>query len=147
MDYVVPALLFPAIPLMMINFGNRYALISTLIRRLHDDYLQGERREGRERYIGQIRTLRKRLRLIGVIQTASGMAFLLNLGVMLAIYGKYQVLAVSLFGVVLVLMMVSMFLFVVEVQLANKALDLHLSDLEEFGARRRRDGAGRGEQQ
>jgi hypothetical protein len=147
MDYVVPALLFPAIPLMMINFGNRYALISTLIRRLHDDYLQGERREGRERYIGQIRTLRKRLRLIGVIQTASGMAFLLNLGVMLAIYGKHQVLAVSLFGVVLVLMMVSMFLFVVEVQLANKALDLHLSDLEEFGARRRRDGAGRGEQQ
>ncbi len=145
MDYVVPALSFPAIPLMMINFGNRYALISTLIRRLHDDYLQGERREGRERYIGQIRTLRKRLRLIGVIQTASGMAFLLNLGVMLAIYGKHQVLAVSLFGVVLVLMMVSMFLFVVEVQLANKALDLHLSDLEEFGARRRRDGAGRGE--
>lgn len=141
MDYVVPALLFPAIPLMMINFGNRYALIATLIRRLHDEYLHGERREGRERYVGQIRTLRQRLRLIGVIQTASGVAFLLNLGVMLAIYARAQTLAVGLFGVVLVLMMVSMALFVAEVQVANKALDLHLSDMEEFGARRRRDGA------
>lgn len=141
MDYVVPALLFPAIPLMMINFGNRYALIATLIRRLHDDYLQGERREGRERYVAQIRTLRQRLRLIGVMQTASGAAFLLNLGVMLAIYAKLPALAFGMFGAVLVLMMVSMALFVAEVQVANKALDLHLSDMEEFVVRRRRDGS------
>jgi hypothetical protein len=145
-DYVVPALLFPAIPLMMINFGNRYALIATLIRRLHDEYLQGERHEGRERYIAQIRTLRRRLRLIGVMQTASGVAFLFNLGVMLAIYAKLQGLAFGLFGAVLVLMMVSMTLFVVEVQVANTALDLHLSDLEEFGARRRRNRPPEGPQ-
>jgi hypothetical protein len=137
MDYVVPALLFPAIPLMMINFGNRYALIASLIRRLHDEYLLGERHEGRERYIGQIRALRQRLRLIGIIQTASGAAFLLNLGVMLAIYKGAQQLAFILFGIVLVLMMLSMLLFIVEVQVANRALDLHLSDLEEFGSKRR----------
>lgn len=144
MDYVVPALLFPAIPLMMINFGNRYALIASLIRRLHDEYLQGERREGRERYVAQIHTLRRRLVLIGVMQTASGAAFVLNLGVMLGIYSQFQTVAFILFGIVLVLMMLSMALFVAEVLVANRALDLHLSDMEEFGFRRRRDRSSDG---
>ena len=31
-----PALLFPAIPLMMISFGNRYTSLAVLIRKIHD---------------------------------------------------------------------------------------------------------------
>lgn len=135
MNYFVPALLFPAIPLMMINFGNRYAIMAALIRNLHDEYLRNPDPEtgGARRYIGQITTLRSRLRLIGIIQTASGIAFLLNLGVMMAVYFRYPVVALVIFGLVLGLMMLAMLLFIVEVQVANRALDLHLSDLEMFG--------------
>ena len=135
MNYFVPALLFPAIPLMMINFGNRYAIMAALIRSLHDEYLRNPDQEtgSARRYIGQITTLRSRLRLIGIIQTASGVAFLLNLGVMMAVYFKYPVVALVIYGLVLGLMMLSMLLFIVEVQVANRALDLHLSDLEVFG--------------
>ena len=37
--YLLPAALFPAIPLMMISFGNRYTTLATLIRKIHDDLM------------------------------------------------------------------------------------------------------------
>ena len=36
---LLPAILFPAIPLMMVNFGNRYNSLSTLIRKIHDELI------------------------------------------------------------------------------------------------------------
>ena len=36
LNILIVGVLFPAIPLMMINFGNRYSLLSSLIRNLHD---------------------------------------------------------------------------------------------------------------
>ena len=35
-DILIIGVLFPAIPLMMINFGNRYIVLANLIRTLHD---------------------------------------------------------------------------------------------------------------
>ena len=40
LNFWYPALLFPAIPLMMIVFGNRYSSLSKLIRELHDRVIQ-----------------------------------------------------------------------------------------------------------
>ena len=37
--FLLPAALFPAIPLMMINFGNRYITLATLIRKIHDELM------------------------------------------------------------------------------------------------------------
>ena len=36
LNILIVGVLFPAIPLMMINFGNRYSLLAGLIRNLHD---------------------------------------------------------------------------------------------------------------
>ena len=36
LNILIVGVLFPAIPLMMINFGNRYSLLAGLIRSLHD---------------------------------------------------------------------------------------------------------------
>ena len=36
---LLPAILFPAIPLMMVNFGNRYNSLSSLIRKIHDEFI------------------------------------------------------------------------------------------------------------
>ena len=37
-DYTVAALMFPAIPLMMTMYSNRFHTLSALIRQLHDKY-------------------------------------------------------------------------------------------------------------
>ena len=36
LNILIVGVLFPAIPLMMINFGNQYELLVRLIRNLHD---------------------------------------------------------------------------------------------------------------
>ena len=39
-DILIIGVLFPAIPLMMVNFGNRYTVLANLIRHLHDEVLR-----------------------------------------------------------------------------------------------------------
>ena len=36
-DILIIGVLFPAIPLMMVNFGNRYTVLAYFIRQLHDE--------------------------------------------------------------------------------------------------------------
>ncbi len=38
-DYTVTALMFPAIPLLMSVYGNRFHTLSDLIRKIHDEYV------------------------------------------------------------------------------------------------------------
>ena len=38
-DYTVAALMFPAIPLIMTVYSNRFHTLSALIRKLHDEYV------------------------------------------------------------------------------------------------------------
>ena len=38
-DYTVTALMFPAIPLLMSVYSNRFHTLSSLIRKLHDAYV------------------------------------------------------------------------------------------------------------
>ena len=39
-DILIIGVLFPAIPLMMVNFSNRYTVLATLIRHLHDEVIR-----------------------------------------------------------------------------------------------------------
>ena len=41
------AFLFPAIPLMMLTFGNRWIAISKLIRQMHSDFLDKRKQQSR----------------------------------------------------------------------------------------------------
>ena len=38
-EYTFIAIMFPAIPLTMVMFGNRFHTVSVLIRKIHDDYV------------------------------------------------------------------------------------------------------------
>ena len=53
------AFLFPAIPLMMLTFGNRWIAISKLIRQMHSDFLDKKknRSESADKYLTQIKIL------------------------------------------------------------------------------------------
>ena len=88
--YLFPALLFPVIPLMMISFGNRYTAMSTLIRKLHDDFIKQKKKlskKSKERTLAEIKILTTRLKINRYVQTLGGLALALNL---LAIFCLYK---------------------------------------------------------
>ena len=58
-DILIIGVLFPAIPLMMINFGNRYSVLATLIRNLHDNVIRDNTTPNdASRFLRQIASLR-----------------------------------------------------------------------------------------
>ena len=128
LNFWYPALLFPAIPLMMIVFGNRYSSLSKLIRDLHDRVLQEE--EVRDKFTEQIELLTDRLFLVKSMQTLAGLAFIANLLTIFFRYIDLPSVAFSLFGVATILLSASILLFVIEIQKSSSALSKHISDLK-----------------
>ena len=64
LDILIVGVLFPAIPLMMINFGNRYSLLAGLIRSLHDTVINAQTpADDSARFFQQIASLRQRLNI------------------------------------------------------------------------------------
>ena len=131
-DILIIGVLFPAIPLMMVNFGNRYTVLANLIRHLHDEAIRDNiSPTDAERFLNQINQLRDRLRLIGIIQSLAAISFVCALFAMIAAYFGNQTIASYLFLSSIFLLISSMLMFVREIQIANSALDVHLSDLAE----------------
>jgi hypothetical protein len=110
-----PALLFPAISLLLLAFTNRFVVLANLIRKLHEQY-----QTVREPMIfGQIQNLRRRVVLIRNMQAAGVLSMLLCVVSMLVI-----------FAVSLVLLIVSLSISLVEIFMSVGALNLVLKDLE-----------------
>jgi len=131
LNILIVGVLFPAIPLMMINFGNRYSLLAGLIRNLHDTVInENILTDDSARFFRQIASLRQRLRLIAIIQTCGALAFILNLSAMISLYFGIETIGSWLFFASIMLMVAAMIQFTIEIQIANSALDVHLSDLE-----------------
>jgi Protein of unknown function (DUF2721) len=122
-----PALLFPAISLLMLAFTNRFLALATLIRNLHDKYRQHENKAG---VLLQIRNLRLRLRLIRSMQFFGILALLLCVISMFFIYRQAQGWGELLFAASLIFMMVSLLISLVEIQISTRALEIELSDME-----------------
>ena len=129
------ALLFPAIPLMMISFGNRYATLSNLIRKIHDELINkkiSSKDKSAKRYLAQVDILNRRLSYVLYVQTLSGCAFIFNLlSILFGIFSSF-LLSVIFFILALGIFSLAMLLFLIELRLAGKALKTHLEDLEEI---------------
>ena len=131
LDILINGVLFPTIPLMMINFGNRYSLLAGLIRSLHDTVINAQTpSDDNSRFFQQIASLRQRLRLLAVIQTFSAGTLILNLSAMISLYLNISDAGSWLFFCAIILIILSMILFTLEIQITNSALDANLSDLE-----------------
>ena len=128
LNFWYPALLFPAIPLMIIVFGNRYSSLSKLIRDLHDRVLLED--EVRNKFTEQIELLTDRLFLVRSMQTLAGLAFIANLLTIFFRYIDLPSVAFSFFGIATILLSASIFLFVIEIQKSSSALSKHISDLK-----------------
>ena len=132
LDLTTAALVLPAIPFLMLTFGTRFTVVTELIRKIHDEYAADIALDDvrAKRMLGEISTLKKRLLMIQVNQTLASLSFFVNLSTVFALYMQYQYISKVLFGIVLGLLMLAIILFIIEIGIATKSLNLHLSDLD-----------------
>jgi hypothetical protein len=122
-----PALLFPAISLLMLAYTNRFLTLATVIRNLHDRY-QTQRSEN---LVRQIANLRFRVYLIRNMQIYGVLSLLFCVLSMFALFAGWIVAGQWSFALALVLMIVSMLISLRELQISVGALDVLLSELED----------------
>jgi hypothetical protein len=123
-----PALLFPAISLLMLAYTNRFLALASLIRNLHATYKDHTNKEG---VLQQIKNLRLRLRLIRLMQFFGILSLILCVLSMFFVYEQLTVWANALFTLSLAAMLISLFLSLSEIQISTKALEIELSDMGE----------------
>jgi hypothetical protein len=121
-----PALFFSAISLLMLAFTNRFLALANLIRTLHIQYLSSHE----EIILKQIQILRKRLYLIKQMQFTGISSLLLCVLCMFLIYIEIIIFAKIVFGIAIILLILSLILSIWEIQISVKALDIRLSDIE-----------------
>jgi hypothetical protein len=124
-----PALLFPAISLLLLAYTNRFITLANLTRKLHDEYIQGQKNRI---LIRQIKGLRARINLIRYMQGLGVFSFLLCVVCMYLIYSENQAAARIVFGLSLVSLGSSLFISLVEIIKSTNAIELELSDVEEL---------------
>ena len=128
LDYTVAALMFPAIPLMMTMYSNRFHTLSALIRQLHDKFTF-EKKVPPE-LEKQLHVLNKRTNFLKYVMGFSSFGFLFNMLTVLLLYLDLTFYARLSFALCCVCMIISIFLFLQEVRMSNEALKYHLSDMD-----------------
>ncbi|MEY4054458.1 MAG: hypothetical protein RJA92_1399 [Bacteroidota bacterium] len=126
-SFNTPALLFPAISLIMLAYTNRFLALSSRVRNLHDKY---QNQEQKHIIHGQIKNLRYRLKLIKNMQALGVVTFLGCILCMYLIYVQFMLAANIIFALSLISFSASLLLSFLEIQLSTKALELELSDIE-----------------
>lgn len=125
-----PALLFPAITLLMLAYTNRFLAIANRIRSLHQTY---HAMEVKHIAIGQIKSLRSRLNMIRYMQGLGALSFFCCVLCMYFIYRNWMQIANITFATSMITLLASIVLSFLEIQQSTKALELELSDIEELG--------------
>ena len=131
-----PALLFPAISLLMLAYTNRFLTLANLIRELHARYTA----HPDQILLWQLRSLRYRVLLIKHMQGFGVASLLLCVVDMFVLFMNWQDLGKVIFAIALLLMTVSLTLSLREIQVSVDALNMRLSDIEELASSRESHG-------
>ncbi|WP_445749162.1 DUF2721 domain-containing protein [Polaribacter sp.] len=123
-----PALLFSAISLIMLAYTNRFLAYASVIRNLHDKYLEKKN----DSLLRQIQNLKKRLQLTKWMQIFGISSLLLCVLTMFLIYVDEDIFAAYIFGLALILLILSLALLIKEIHISNQALQHHIADIEEY---------------
>ena len=126
-DYTVAALMFPAIPLMMTMYSNRFHTLSGLIRKVHDE-LVFEKHIPPE-WKKQLINLSGRINILKYTIMFASFAFLFNMLTVFALYFEKIFVARVIFGSCCLSMIISIVFFIREIQISTRALKLHMSDM------------------
>ncbi len=124
-----PALLFSAISLILLAYTNRFLTLAQLVRSLHAQY----KVHPTSILFGQLENLKKRVYLIKSMQIYGVGSLLFCVISMFLIYVGRNLAAEIIFGIGLVMLIISLAISIWEINISVKALNLHISDLEESG--------------
>lgn len=133
MTLTTPALLFPAISLLLLAYTNRFIVLTQLIRHLHSQ--NQENLTGA--VIGQIANLRGRVTLIRRMQAMGVSSFLLCALSMLLVFIELNLVAQFVFGASLLFLVVSLLFSLYEVMISTKAIEIELGEIERKWEQRR----------
>ena len=127
-DYTVTALMFPAIPLLMGVYSNRFHTLSRLIRELHDEHVYEKHipAEWKKQFIN----LSRRISILRWTILFAAFGFLFNMLTVFALYLNELFLARVIFGSCCLSMIISIIFFIREIQISTNALNLHMSDMD-----------------
>jgi len=127
-----PALLFPAISLLMLAYGNRFIALANLVRRLHGEYKE---KKQDIKLVYQIRSLRRRINYIRYMQGLGVFSFLLCVVCMYCIYNNWFTVANYMFASSLISLSASLVLSLIEIIQSTMAIEVELSDIEDLGGK------------
>ncbi|WP_328186276.1 DUF2721 domain-containing protein [Marinobacter sp. OP 3.4] len=132
MTLTTPALLFPAISLLLLAYTNRFLVLAQLIRQLR----QMDSEEDHALIARQIGMLRKRIVLTKRMQTFGVLSFFVCTVSMFMLFLGAQMAGAMTFGLSLVLLSVSLLYSLYEIVISTNAINV---ELESFEARKQAD--------
>ncbi|WP_371377802.1 DUF2721 domain-containing protein [Thalassotalea aquiviva] len=126
MTLTTPALLFPAISLLLLAYTNRFLVLAQLIRQLNGAHKD----EMREVILRQITNLKKRIVYIKLMQSFGCFSFILCTFSMFAVFVEYQLIGQFLFGSSLIFLSLSLLFSLYEVVISTNAINVELENIE-----------------
>ena len=121
-----PALLFPAISLLMVAFTNRFNTIGARIRKLHSEYKENPD----DVLIDQIDSLKKRVNIIKNMQAFGVASLFCCVLCLFVLFSGYLFIGKIIFSLSLVFMLISLGLSFREILLSVQALNIELKDMQ-----------------
>ncbi len=126
MTLTTPALLFPAISLLLLAYTNRFVVLTKVIRDL--SAMMGS--ENKDLIRRQIMNLRLRLNLIRAMQFLGVLSFVACTVSMFMLFMNWSLWGKGLFGAALVLLVSSLLISLWEVQISTRAINLEIERLD-----------------
>lgn len=120
-----PALLFPAISLLLLAYTSRFLALANLIRDLSSKYKQTPD----SNLLGQIHNISKRLKIIRNMQILGATSFFFCVLSMLVLFIGEILAGEIIFGISLVCLLMSLALSIWEIQISIDALNLQIREL------------------
>ena len=121
-----PALVFPALSVLMLAYTNRFIAISKRVRTLHSEHKSNPQ----DNVLKQIQSLHKRLMFIRNMQFLAITGFLINMISIFLILINQAQLATILFGISLIAIIMSLIISVLEINMSVQAMTYELEEDE-----------------
>ena len=126
MELSTPALLFPAISLLLLAYTNRFMGLASVIRGLHQQINE----TNKELIARQIISLRLRIRLIILMQVLGVLSIRFCVAAMFLLFLAANEFGQQAFIISLVLMMSSLVVSLYELIISGQALNIELEDID-----------------
>ena len=128
MEIQTPAIVFPAISMLLVAYTNRFMVISQRIRTLHEKYAK----TSTEQVLQQLANFRQRLTLIKWMQATGVVSFLIcTLSILMILLDFLSIHVVRAFGTSLVFLGASLVLALQEIMISTKAIEIELQSIED----------------